>query len=115
MSKTKLKKRRIPYSLLIIALGITLVAIPFVWKVNQTDLSFNKSPEVAVQATETIKGQKPQSLRITKINIDLVIEEGKVNNGKWEVSKDGASHFANSALPGGSGNIVIYGHNKKKI
>ena len=34
---------------------------------------------------------------------------------KWEVSKNGVSHFKNSAFPGGNGNIVIYGHNKKNI
>ena len=50
-----------------------------------------------------------------KIDLDLKVEESTVKNGKWEVSKNGVSHFKNSAFPGGNGNIVIYGHNKKNI
>ncbi|MDZ4229403.1 MAG: sortase, partial [Patescibacteria group bacterium] len=52
---------------------------------------------------------------IPQINLHLPITEATVTDGSWEISPDGASHWDNSANPGETGNIVIYGHNKTNL
>lgn len=47
--------------------------------------------------------------------MDLSIDEGGIKDGVWQISYQNATHLGASANPGTSGNIVIYGHNKKAI
>lgn len=62
-----------------------------------------------VSAAEIVK------INITKINLDLEVEETLIKNGVWEISNSKASHLKNSAVPGQDSSIIIYGHNKTKI
>lgn len=83
------------------------------WKIDKGSLGFKNQPTPVREIS--VESRKPFSLKIAKANIDLNIEESKVVNGKWEVSKAGVSHLSISSVPGNDGNIVIYGHNKTKI
>ncbi len=47
--------------------------------------------------------------------LDTPITEQIMVNNAWTVSEDKASHLAFSSNPGDGGNIIIYGHNKRKI
>lgn len=48
-------------------------------------------------------------------NSDVAIEPAVLQNGKWGVSLEKASYLLQSARPGESGNILIYGHNTREI
>jgi len=47
--------------------------------------------------------------------IDVAIDPHAFVAGEWTVSEDNASYLTDSAMPGESGNIIIYGHNKREI
>ncbi len=57
----------------------------------------------------------PSSIKFSRINLSLPVKSSKIENGIWEISDDSASFLNSSAKPGQGGNIVIYGHNKRKI
>src|SRR3990172_5342951 len=81
-------------------------------------LSFKNYTET-IEKTD-IQAQKdtlsrPAKIIIEDAGINLPVEEAQIRNGVWEVSDINASYLASSAKPGGNGNIVIYGHNKKDI
>ena len=50
-----------------------------------------------------------------KWRVDIDIEPAVYDNGNWTISPDQASYLLSSARVGESGNIVIYGHNKRSI
>lgn len=74
-------------------------------------LSFNSVPrEVQNENDEEF----PVEVMIPSLNIDLTVEPGNIKEGVWEISPDKATFLSSSAVPG-TGNTVIYGHNKKAI
>lgn len=60
-------------------------------------------------------GNRPTSINIPKVYLNLPITEANITDGTWEISPDGASHWNNSANPGEAGNIIIYAHNKTNL
>lgn len=46
---------------------------------------------------------------------DLPVVEGEIVNGRWSVSNTVATYLNSSARLGNKGNVIIYGHNRKKI
>lgn len=48
-------------------------------------------------------------------NSDVAISTQVFEQGVWTISPDQASYLASSARPSQSGNIIIYGHNKREI
>ncbi len=77
-------------------------------------LSFTKSPPV-IKIQKTSREPVPTQLSIPKIKLTLPVEEAEITNGIWQVSEAGVSHLNTSGRPGESGNIVIYGHNKRSV
>lgn len=57
----------------------------------------------------------PVQITIPSIEVDMPVERGEIKNGVWSISYDKPTFLGSSARPGGSGNTVIYGHNKKAI
>jgi LPXTG-site transpeptidase (sortase) family protein len=47
--------------------------------------------------------------------VDAPISEQVFENNNWTISETEASYLKQSAKPGESGNIIIYGHNKRNI
>lgn len=97
----------------ILALGILTFIASLILRWHQSRiLSFSTTPQ---DSSATTGLNKPISITLPKLNRTLSIEEARISDNTWEVSETGASHWDNSANPGDSGNIVIYGHNKNNL
>jgi len=95
-------------------IGIVLTAVgTFLMLYQKTILSFKVSPTVIAQAN--LRASEPKKILIPNQNIDLEIIPATIKDGVWETSDDKATHLASSMRPKEGGNIVIYGHNRKKI
>ena len=105
-------KKVLLLSLLVVGPMVAVIGF-FMLFYERAVLSFSGVPEAVDLATN----RKSQAVRIVvdDLGIDLAIEEGRIINGIWEISKKGASHLNISANPSEGGNSVIYGHNKKTI
>lgn len=57
----------------------------------------------------------PIRIVIPSLSIDLPVVEAQVVNGYWETSDTAASHGVGSAVPGGSGNMVIFAHARQGL
>lgn len=66
-------------------------------------------------ASETQKGEYPFQITIPSIAVNLPIDIGEIKDGVWKISYSNATFLDGSGRPGGAGNTVIYGHNKKAI
>lgn len=79
-------------------------------------LSFNNFQQQAKPESDNQVGPKPTIIEIPSLNISLPITESYISkDGIWEVSETGASYLNVSGVPGSNTNIVIYGHNKKRL
>jgi len=74
--------------------------------------SFEKGPDSIERVEE---GDLPEKVVVSRINIDLPVFPGKVVNNQWVIAETGVSYLAGTGIPGRSGNVVIYGHNKKNL
>ncbi|MFH0943529.1 MAG: sortase [Candidatus Beckwithbacteria bacterium] len=91
--------------------GLILVLIFSGWRVRELTLLGFKG-----QWQQTVNHESQIArIEINKIKLDLAVEPAVVNDGSWEISDSGVSHWASSANPGDKGNIVIYGHNKLNL
>lgn len=94
-------------------LGFGLFFTGFIDKYKSRILSFNSVPQKAEISEK--RTAPPTNITIPDLYIDLPIEESRIVNEVWQISEKGASFLESSARPGEGGNIIIYGHNKKKI
>ena len=68
-----------------------------------------------VQQTQAEVNSKPSKIYISKLNRNLDISDGFVENNRWVISKTGVSYLTTSGEVGKVGNAVIYGHNTQGI
>lgn len=111
--------KRVPNRLLKLAFALTGVA-GAIFIIAGIFVQYNKPRLVVDVETITIEEQtenvyKPKEVIIRELDLSLAIEESRVVNGVWEVSDERVSFLENSSAPGGGGNIVLYGHNKRDI
>jgi LPXTG-site transpeptidase (sortase) family protein len=98
----------------LLLLGINLfVAGTLYLLYKKTVLSFTVSPVVTADAH--LRRDLPTRISIDSAHINLAIQEATIENGIWETSNTHATHLDASLRPGEGGNIVIYGHNLKRI
>jgi len=102
---------KVPYVL--IFLGFALFSFGAANYYFARILSFSKVPEAVVKSTGNL--DIPVEIIIPSIQIDLKVETGQIKSGVWLTSDSAATFLNTSAVPGGGGNTVIYGHNKKMI
>jgi len=57
----------------------------------------------------------PAKIFIPKIKRELSVSPTKVVDDQWIVSKTGVSYLLGSGLPGRKGNVVIFGHNWRRL
>lgn len=108
------KAIKIKASLILVGfVGVLLFLLGAYIKYQKYILSFNESPPEVI--TTNKRAAVPANIIISSANIDLSVEESDIVDGVWEISETGASFLSSSARPGEMGNIVIYGHNKKKL
>jgi len=100
-------------SLLLIFIGLVIFSFGAINYYRVRILSFSKVPEAAANATQNI--DIPVEIIIPSINVDLKVEQGQIKDGVWQISDSTATFLDTSVAPGGEGNTVIYGHNKKAI
>jgi hypothetical protein len=98
VKKAKSKKDSILLSRFLLILGITLILVPSFWKLKHADLSFSQAPQ-EVYSEINLETEKPLVIRASKIGLNLAIEESKIQNSNWYVSKNGASHLVSSSVP----------------
>ena len=68
----------------------------------------NQEPKVEI-------GVKPAKISIPKLNKNLDVSDGFVENNRWKVSTTGVSYLTTSGEIGKVGNAVIYGHNTQGV
>lgn len=64
--------------------------------------------EVLRQSSAEIR---PSLIKIDSVNISLPIIPAEIKNNKWEATTQGVSYLKTSAVPGETGNSILYGHN----
>lgn len=112
MAKKKLLPKRSNYAHIFIVAGVLLFLLGAYNYYKLRVLSFSRSPNIV---TTPQRGDLPVHITIPSVKIDQPIESAMIKDGIWEISYDQATFLNTSARPGGGGNIVIYGHNKKAI
>lgn len=108
--KLSLKYKKIDLSKPFFFIGLVFVSVSLLYKLNNLVGEFIFSSHNAQIACREEKSL-PSTLTIPAISARLPIEESFIRGGEWEISKKGVSHLNNSARPGASGNVVVYGHN----
>jgi len=112
--KQRKKTASIP-TIFLFVIGLFFLCLSIGWNVYQGRvLSFSSPPTVSQEETKT-KASPPTRILIAKFGIDLPVVESQIKNGVWEINPKGGSHLASSAAPSEGGNIILYGHNKKKL
>jgi len=94
----------------LIILGAALIVYPVANKALATI-----TPTIKQQVISTNTSSKPAKLYIPKLTKILYISNGQVVGDRWAISETGVSYLVSSALPGQTGNSVIYGHNRNDI
>jgi len=98
--------------------GIALVVVSSVHNfLRLRALRLDKSTvESYISQTVAITPARPIPAHIfIKWYIDVDIDQEVYVEGNWTISETKASYLANSARPGESGNLILYGHNKRSI
>lgn len=75
------------------------------------EVSFEHAPLVQGDAS----GVMPVAIKAADLNIAVPLELGSITNDEWVLSDEAANYLDVSGKIGESGNIVIYGHDKKSI
>lgn len=56
----------------------------------------------------------PTSISIPKLDLNISVAPGIIENDKWTLYDDKISWLSTSDVPG-KGNVILYGHNRKKL
>lgn len=123
MAKTKRnqKKTNTFLPLFLITLGSLFVTVSTIhsflrlrsFTIDKATVESYMEEEVSSQ-TSDMTGFRPVHI-YSQYFLDIDIEPAVYNDDRWTISSDKASYLLNSSLPGSDGNIIIYGHNKRKI
>ena len=120
--KRSLKKSRkkslklFPYTQLIFSLLLIIFGGAVLLYAAFQKVSFHKPKSAIAQETKNAAAfSKPAKLYIPKMSKILYVSDGYVQGDRWVISETGVSYLTTSALPGQTGNAVIYGHNTKNI
>jgi LPXTG-site transpeptidase (sortase) family protein len=92
-------------------LGVLFFAVYVGLRINQEIQLSIVTPQISSEQHSKKETANPTQIVISKIGIDLPIEETVIKNGIWQISANGASHLTISAKPNEEGTIIMYGHN----
>lgn len=98
---------------LLISFGLICFIVTglLLWQRNNPNRLAFEIGNLHANASSNQTSNNPTELVIGNLNIDLPIVPAQINNGKWEATTKGVSYLKSSALPGETGNSIIYGHN----
>lgn len=92
-------------------LGSTYVARVFA----QPGFSLTSSPGNLPPHASTVPLFPPTHIAIPAIGVFLPIKGANVTGNQWDTYPDSVSWLQTSATPGSSGNIILFGHNLKRL
>jgi LPXTG-site transpeptidase (sortase) family protein len=102
------------HSFLFLSLGLLMISVSLLhFYLQRRALTLSRS-EVAEYTVTQTRLPEPAKIYIQWF-VDTPIESMSLVNGVWGISNDKASYLIQSARPGESGNIILYGHNTRKI
>lgn len=108
-------KRKYLFLVLLIT-GAALLAGGFGWQTYlRRSLSFDAVPRAAESSVDSAMADQITFIKIESLDIALPVFQTFIKDGVWEINPDGVDHLGTSANPGQNGNVVLYGHNTKKI
>lgn len=110
-TKTPFHHTHLIFSLLFILLGAGLLLYASIQKVSwvtKPETLASPNPQEQVLA-------KPTKVYIPRLSRVLYVSDGYVAGDRWAISETGVSYLTTSAVPGETGNAVIYGHNTQAI
>lgn len=81
---------------------------------RQRALILAKDQVEAYRAVEPTRPPAPTHISIPSF-VDVGVESMALTGAVWGVSPDKATYLIQSARPGEKGNIIVYGHNKRRI
>jgi LPXTG-site transpeptidase (sortase) family protein len=61
------------------------------------------------------KGSHPTRVLVPSLGIDVELKDAKVVSGRWEVFETTGSYGLGSAIPGSTGNTVVFAHARDKL
>lgn len=100
----------------VLSLALILLGSIFVFLGSTSYLNLDlRHPFITKTEAKIVSQNPPVKLFIPSISKTLNISEGEVVNNRWTISQTGVSFLTNSALPGTTGNSVIYGHNLNSV
>lgn len=101
-------------SFVFLGLGIFMISLSILhFYLQKRALTLSRSQVRDYVATDS---RLPEPARVyIQWFIDTPVESMSLTNGTWGISNDKASYLIQSARPGESGNIILYGHNTRKI
>lgn len=111
--KKRKKNKRDSFPYILISLGLVLLST---WGVHRFyyNQSIALSDSLLALYSEQKQSEIPSLISIEGLPTLSIVEAGKINN-TWTVSPTAANHVRQSGNPGNPGNIIIYGHNTKKV
>lgn len=56
----------------------------------------------------------PTRIRVPKLDLDIPVTAATVSGNSWDMFDDAIAWLSTSAVPG-QGNVILYGHNRKKL
>ena len=108
--RKKIKRDTFPYVLIVLGLGLVSV-----WAIHKFFYYRSITPILlSVGAPAKPLEFVPTAISIGSMQRLPVVESQKIN-GIWSISPNAANHVLQSAVPGTLGNIIIFGHNTKKV
>lgn len=78
---------------------------------NSQNLSFNINDSKILDYKKSDSVSDPQGIIIDSAKIALDIYPAEIKDNRWESTSKGVSFLKTSAMPGGVGNSIMYGHN----
>ena len=108
-----MSKSKIPEAL--VALGIFLMIISGVyWTLRFRALSLDEALLAQYEQVEDNRPSRPSHLFIEWF-VDSSVETQIIQDNHWTISEKASSYLDQSARPGEQGNIILYGHNTRRI
>lgn len=100
--------------LFLVGIGVLLLSL---WGLHK--FTYSRAISISEKLLSSYSTQKTETALPIHIGIGTrislpVVEAGR-ENGVWAISQTSANHVRQSALPNEKGNIIIYGHNLKRI
>lgn len=116
-NRKKIKRRKIRYSS-VLSLSISLCIGGLFLLYGGSGLVREMQLQYVQGTMPVIHGELrdiPTRVHIPAVNISIGVKQAKIAGETWQTFKDSAAFLSQSAVPGGNGNIVLYGHNTNTI